>query len=307
MQTTRPTTEAPLRRSLLFVPGAEPRKLEAARAAGADVVIFDLEDAVAPEQKDAARDHVAAALRAGGFGATEPVVRVNAPGTPYFAADIEAVVAAGARLLMVPKTETGKGVLAVEAALHDLEARLGLGTEDRVRILALVESAAGVLNAADIAGASRRVEALCFGHVDFSLDMGLAEAAPQLGAVHHARCAVALAARARGVAAVDTVCLAVRDDEACRREALEGLGMGYEGKLCIHPRQVPVVNEVFAPTAAQIAFAQEVLAGWEAAQAEGRGVFALRNKMIDAPVVAAQRRLLARARRAGLLPPAGPA
>lgn len=298
-ETQSPTT--PLRRSLLFVPGAEPKKLEGARTAGADVIIFDLEDAVAPDQKDEARQHVATTLRAGGFGGSEPVVRVNAPSTPYFVEDIEAVVAAGARVLMLPKAESADGLRAVESTLGDLEGRLGLADGDRVRVLALVESAAGVARALDIGTATRRIEALCFGHVDFSLDMGLVEAVASAGAAYHARCALALAARACGVGAIDTVCLAVRDDDVCRREALEGLGLGYEGKLCIHPKQVVIANEVFVPTAAQIAYAEEVLEGWEKAQAEGRGVFALRNKMIDAPVIAAQRRVLDRARRAGLV------
>jgi len=297
--TQSPTT--PLRRSLLFVPGAEPKKLDGARTAGADVIVFDLEDAVAPDQKDEARQHVAATLRAGGFGGSEPVVRVNAPSTPYFADDIEAVVAAGARVLMLPKAESADGLQDVDSALADLEVRLGLAAGDTIRVLALVESAVGVVRAVDIGSASRRIEALCFGHVDFSLDMGLVEAVASSGAAYHARCSLAIAARACGVTAIDTVCLAVRDDEACRREALEALGLGYEGKLCIHPKQVVVANEVFVPTAAQIAYAQEVLEGWAKAEAEGRGVFALRNKMIDAPVIAAQRRLLDRARRAGLV------
>ena len=290
-----------LRRSLLFVPGGEPRKIEKAREAGADALVFDLEDAVAPEEKDRARDLVAGALREGRFGESEPVVRINAPGTPQFEADLEAVVAAGARALMLPKAESAEEIARVAARLDRLEEKLAIDESRSVRLLALVESAAGIARIASLAGASPRVDALCFGHADFSRDMGLAEADASSGVILHARCALAIAARAARVAAIDTVFLDVRDERAFREDAALGMRLGFEGKLCIHPAQVKIVNDLLTPTPEQIAYARRVIEAWERARAEGRGVFALDGRMVDAPLVALQQGVLDRACLAGVL------
>ncbi|MFQ5667174.1 MAG: HpcH/HpaI aldolase/citrate lyase family protein [Candidatus Binatia bacterium] len=290
-----------MRRSLLFVPGAEPRKLERARGAGADTVLLDLEDSVPPEQKADARRHVAAALRGGGFGQAEAAVRINAPGTPFFEADLEAVVDGGARLIMLPKSDSVEEIIAVVERLQVLErGRLRAGKEG-VKFLALVESPAGIAHACAVGRATPRIEALCFGHVDFSLHMGLTEADASRGIVYHARCALVIAAKACGVAAIDSVHLAVKDDRSFRQDAELGLHLGFEGKLCIHPRQVEIANDVYTPPPEQITYAVRVIEAWKHAQAEGRGVFTLDDKMIDAPLVAVQQRVLARARRAGVL------
>lgn len=287
-----------LRRSLLFVPG-EARKIDKAKSAGADTLLFDLEDSIAPDKKDAARKEVAAALRAGGFGDAEVAVRVNAPGTPLFRADIEAIIAAGAQAIMVPKAE-GREVSRVGEALDALERSLEIYGDRRARILALVETAAGVTQAAALAGAAR-VEALCFGHADFSLDMGLADGDPSRGIVYHARCQLVIAAKACGIAPIDSVFLAVKDDAGFRADAELGLSLGYEGKLCIHPRQVVIANEVYTPNRHDIDRAKRVVEAWEKAKADGRGVFTLDGRMIDAPLVAVHERLLERARRAGAI------
>ena len=289
-----------LRRSLLFVPGSEPRHLARARDAGADVLVFDLEDAVAADAKARARDLVVETLRAGGFGASEAAVRVNAPGTPQFAADLEAVTAAGAGAIMVPKSERADVLLGIDAALTRVERDSGR-TPGAVRVLALIETAAGVADALAVAAATPRVAALCFGHADFARDMGLASTDAAGGVIHHARCAIAIAARARRVQAIDCVCLAVRDPEAMRADAALGQRLGYDGKLCIHPQQVAIVHDVYAPTADEIAQARRIAAAWREAAREGRGVFALDGAMVDAPVVAAAEQVLDRARRAGAL------
>jgi len=283
-----------LRRSLLFVPGAEPRKLERAREAGADTLLFDLEDSVAPQMKGEARAHVAAALRSGGFGDAELAVRVNAPGTPDFEVDVEAVIEAGGRVLMLPKAENADGVARVAEKLLQCEAGRAGGL---AKLLLLIESPAGVANATSIAAATPRVEALCFGHADFSLLVGLAEADASRGIVYHARCSVVIAAKAHGVAPIDCIFPAVKDDDACRADTQLGASLGYEGKMCIHPRQVQIANEVYTPSAAQIDYAQRVIDACERAEAEGRGVFTVDDKMIDAPLVAQQRRILQRASR----------
>jgi citrate lyase subunit beta/citryl-CoA lyase len=288
-----------LRRSLLFVPGDDLRKLKRAAQAEADTLLFDLEDAVAPGRKEEARSNVARLLQEHAEGHGELAVRVNAVDTTYFEADLRAAVAAGAAAIMLPKCESAQTIAQAAARIDDLEAesKIVAGT---VKLLALVESAAGILRAETLAAATPRLEALCFGHVDFALGMGLADSDAHAGIVHHARCSMALAAKASQVAPIDHVCVAVTDEAALRSEANTGVGLGYEGKLCIHPKQVPIVNQVYTPTTAQIQQALRIVHAAEQAAAAGRSVFSLDDKMIDAPVVAAQRKILARARRAGL-------
>ncbi len=283
----------PLRRSLLFVPGAEPRKLERAREAAADALLLDLEDSVAPDRKADARALVAEAMRRGAFGAAEVGVRVNARETPYFEADLEAVIGAGGRLLLIPKAESVEGIVAVAGVLP--------AVEPPVRLLLLVESPRGIARANEIAAASPKIDGLCFGHADFSLEMGLAEANASSGIAYHARCRLVIAAKAGGVAAIDSVYASVRDEAAFREDAELGLRLGFDGKLCIHPRQAEIVNQVYTPTRERIDRALRVLEAWDEAEKDGRGVFALDGKMVDAPLVAVERRILERARRAGAL------
>ncbi len=294
-------TQRPLRRSLCFVPGGEPRKLEKARGAGADTLLLDLEDSVAPAEKGRARQLVADFLAEGDFGGAEPGVRVNPLATPYFEEDLAAAVASGASAIMLPKSQSTQELREVAERIGALEARSGEERDGAVRLLALVETAAGIAHVTSLAGASAQIDALCFGHADFSRDMGLAEPDASEGVIFHARCALAIAARAGGVAPIDTVCLDVRDEQAFRRDAELGLRLGFEGKLCIHPLQVGIANEVHTPTKEQIAYARRVLDASEEAACEGRGVFTVDGKMVDAPLVAAQRRVLERARRAGIL------
>lgn len=278
---------ASLRRSLLFVPGDDERKIERASASDADTLIFDLEDAVAPARKDDARSRVAARLQRPRDGA-EHAVRINAVGTPWHARDLEAVVAAGADAILLPKCDGPPPVQQVAAAIDRI------APASSVRILALIESAAGV------AGCSRpwnvgRLDALCFGHVDLALDLDLAEAEPNAGVLLHARCQVTLAARAAGVTAIDSACLEYRDSERCTAEARRGRELGFSGKLCIHPAQVAIVNRAYTPDTTQVARARAVVAAWEEASSRGAGVVAVGGMMVDAPVVARYQAVLTRA------------
>ncbi len=296
-----PDERRPLRRSLFFVPGAERRKLDKSRSIEADTLLLDLEDSVALPEKDRARELVAAFLREGDFGGAEPAVRVNPPGTPFFEEDLEAAVVSGAAAIMLPKSEDAERLREVDGLVSRLEARGGARRERPLRVLALVESAAGIARVTSLASASPRIDALCFGHADFSRDMGLVGSDASQGVVWHARCALAIAARADGLAPVDTVYLDVRDESGFRRDAELGLGLGFEGKLCIHPVQVGIANEVHTPGSEQIEYARRVLEASREAEAEGRGVFTVDGKMVDAPVVAAQQAVIERARRAGIL------
>ncbi len=275
--------------------------MEKAHEAGADRLLLDLEDSVAPQQKEVARANVAAMLRAGGFGNCGPAVRVNAPGTPYFKADIEAVITAGGQAILLPKAESVEQITEVARTIEAVERGCGRMPDAALKLLLLIETPAGIAHAANIGRASPRIEALCFGHADFALSMGLSDTDASRGIIYHARCSVVIAAKACGVAPIDCVHLAVKDEAAFRADAELGLSLGYEGKLCIHPRQVAIANEVYTPSNAQIEYALRVVEAWERAEYEGRGVFTLDDKMIDAPLVAVQRQVLERARRAGLL------
>jgi citrate lyase subunit beta/citryl-CoA lyase len=291
---------AKLRRSVLFVPGAEPRKLERSRESSADLLVFDLEDSVVPDQKAHAREQVADHVRARGLGGPELAVRVNSADSANFAADLESVVCAGVRTIMLPNSESAEGLARASANAARLEAKLELAAGS-VRWLALIETAAGIARVEALAAADARIDALCFGNADFSLDMGLPEPDPATGILLHARCRLAIAAAAAKLTPIDGVCLAVKDASAFQDEANLALRLGFEGKLCIHPAQVEIANAIFTPTSAQIETALRVMEGWRAAAAEGRGVFALDGKMIDPPLVDIHQRVIDRAKLAGVL------
>lgn len=282
-----------LRRSLLFVPGTATQRFAKAKASGADTILFDLEDSVPPDAKERAREQVCGALGESDFGNSEPAVRINAPGTPFHEADLRATAAAGAGAIMIPKSERVEDLRAAAAILDELGSA--------ARMLALLETPLGVMRALEVGEATPRLDALCFGHADFALEMGVSAEDPGHGVLLHARCAVAVAARAAGVQPVDNVCLAVRDEEAFRRDVGVGIELGFEGKLCIHPAQVTIANEMYTPAADEVEYARRVVSGWQAARAQGLGVFTLDDKMVDAPLVRAQERVLERAQRAGLI------
>lgn len=261
-------------------------------------MVFDLEDAVPPDAKESAREQVVAALRAGGFGASEAAVRVNGAETPFVLRDVQAVVAAGAEAVMLPKADSLAIVAFADRLLAAAERDAGR-TVGGVRLLAIVESAAGLVALERWPGRRpARLESVCFGHADFSLDLGLRTPEAENEAVHQARCRVPTLARAAGAVAIDHVWLQVRDAEGFRADTARGAALGYEGRLCIHPAQVEGANAVYTPSPEEVSRARRVVEGWERAKSEGRGVFVLDGRMVDAPLVALERRVLARAERA---------
>ena len=282
------------RRSLLFVCGAETAALEAARGSDADSLILDLEDTVTPERKPRARALVAEALGQPARPVLERTVRVNPPSTSWFADDVAAVVAAGADALVVPKVETAADVRRVARRLAATERARGRPA-GAVRLLALVETPRGVLNASAIAGASARLDALVIGHVDLSRALGIREAGATEGTILHARCHLVLAAKAAGRQAVDAVFMDLDDPDGLTAEARQGLRLGFTGKLVIDERQVALVHAAFRPSEAEVAYARRLVAAWDAAVAAGTGVFVFEGRVIDRPVVEAERTVLARA------------
>jgi len=276
------------RRSLLFSPGDQPELLQKAPGTGADTVVFDLEDAVAPSRKDRAREIVAEVLSDQSFSPDcEVCVRVNA-NRETARADIDAIADA-ARLdaVMVPKVETATDVEAVAGMLadHDREAP----------VIALCESAAGVLHAEEIA-AARSVDAVAFGAEDLAADIG-ATRTEEGTEVLHAREHVVLAAAAAGVDAIDTVFTDIEDTDRLATETAFALELGYDGKMCIHPGQVGVVNDAFTPSEERVAWARRVL---DAAAASDAGVVRVDGEMIDAPLVAQAETVRERACAAGV-------
>jgi citrate lyase subunit beta/citryl-CoA lyase len=288
-----------LRRSLLFVPGSDERKIVRAKDSPADSLIFDLEDAVAPERKAAAREILSQVLHDPAFARFERTVRINGQDTNFFFDDVLAMVAAGADALVVPKTTSVAGIRFVDQLISLVEKRLGqpVGT---VKLLPIIESPQAIGHVFAIARATPRTDALLFGHGDLSLAMGIKAAPSTEGVIFHARCQVALAAKAAGLDPIDNVFLQINDSEGLMAETQQGKLLGYEGKACIHPNQVLPVNTVYTPTSEEVAYARELLAEFAKAVAEGHGAVSFRGRMIDGPIADLERRVLERAQKAGV-------
>jgi citrate lyase subunit beta/citryl-CoA lyase len=279
------------RRSVLFSPGDQPSLMRKAPASGADVVVFDLEDAVVPDAKPEARTAVADTLTADDFDPDcEVWVRVNPTG---IAADddLDVVLRDDPRLdgVMLPKVEAAADVETLAALLDERGADLP--------VVALVESAAGVLDAQSIAAAAA-TDALAFGAEDLSADIG-ATRTDEGTEVLYAREHVVLAASAAGVDAIDTIHADFEDEAGLSEETAFARQLGYDGKMAIHPAQVSVINDGFTPDPDRIEWAERVLAAKAQADEQGRGVFRVDGEMIDAPLIAQAERVLERARAAG--------
>jgi len=210
------------------------------------------------------------------------------------------VIGAGADALVIPKVNSAGEIRAVDDQVARTEVERGR-PPGSVRLLPLIETALGVLNAYAIATACPRVDALLLGHVDLSLNLGIREAGIRHGTIFHARCQVVLAARAAGRDAIDALFMNPTDADGFREEAREGQRLGFAGKLLLHPDQVRLVHEVYAPSDGEIAHARRVVQAFDEAAAAGTGMFLLDGRVIDLPVVEAERAVLERARRAGTL------
>ncbi|MDQ7829221.1 MAG: CoA ester lyase [Armatimonadota bacterium] len=284
-------------RSMLFVPGDQPRMLARARQVSADAVILDLEDAVAAADKPRARALVAQALAEGFPASTAVCVRPNSRGTGLLEEDLRAVLHPALWGVVVPKVADAAEVVALDEWLtaHEPAAGLDPGT---VRLLVLIETPRAVLDAVAIAQATPRVTALLLGADDLAAAMGIRRT-PTNAEVAYPRAHVAVAAHAGGVEAIDMVYTAVRDTDGFRAEAEAGRLLGYTGKQCIHPTQVEVANAVFTPSPEEVAWAMRVVEAYATAP---RGTIVLDGRMVDAPIVAQAQRLLERARGAAVPP-----
>lgn len=275
-------------RSLLFVPGDRPAMIAKLGRSAPDGVVLDLEDAVVPAGKDAARETVVAALETLDVPASTLVlVRVNVPGSPWAAADVAAVAGTRADGVVLPKTETAAQLTGLRAALD------GHGRPDAA-VVAGLETALGVADARELLGLGAGVVGAYFGAEDYVADLGGRRTAAGTE-VLHARSQVVQAARLAGVPALDQVVLAVHDEAAFRTDAAQARDLGFAGKLCLHPAQVGWAHEAFTPTAAEVAHAEAVVAA--VAEADGSGVVLLGGEMVDEVHLRMARATLARAAR----------
>ena len=267
-QTVRP------RRSVLYMPGANTRALEKARTLPADALIFDLEDAVAPEAKEAARTNVVLAAESRAYGKREIVIRCNGLGTPWGEADIEAIAKSGADAILVPKVESAGDVAAIVAQLE------GAGAPRSMAVWAMMETPLGILRAEEIAASHKRLRLFVMGTNDLVKDMRARHTPMRLPMITALGIGM-LAARAHGLTILDGVHNDIQDAEGFRAVCQQGLEMGFDGKTLIHPSQVEPCNEIFAPSPAELEMAGKIVTAFKAAQAEGKGVVTVDGRMIE--------------------------
>ncbi|HOU32129.1 MAG TPA: aldolase/citrate lyase family protein [Synergistaceae bacterium] len=272
-----------LRRTMLYLPGNNPNMLLRGHLFRPDGLILDLEDAVAPSEKDAARILVRDVLCRGEFGGCEVTVRINGMDTELWREDVAAVVPAGATGLRVPKVENPRDIRLLDEYLGEVESQAGIA-EGRTAIFCLLETALGIWRAYDIATASPRVAALIPGGEDLTADLRTNRSADgtELATI---RSLLVVAARAAGVDALDTVYPRVADDEGLRREVAFIKQLGFDGKSVIHPNQIPIVHDIFTPTEAEVEKAKRIVAAARDAAARGLGAVQVDGRMVDKPVV----------------------
>lgn len=287
-----------MRRSMLFIPGNTPNLLINSPYLGADAVIYDLEDAVSPAEKDSARILVRNALRSVELGGRETIVRINAIDTEYWKKDIDAVAPQRPSILMVPKSGRAEDIQAVDDYVAQVEARLEEPLHT-IRLMPLIETALGVENAFSIAAASPRVAALFLGAEDLTADLRC-QRTQEGREIEYARTRLVVAARAANIDVYDTPFTDVNDDEGIWEDARVAKSLGFTGKASISPRHIQAINTVFSPTQAEVDYAYEVMDAIRAAREQGKGAIALRGKMIDAPIVARAQQTIDMAREIGM-------
>jgi citrate lyase subunit beta/citryl-CoA lyase len=274
------------RRSVLYMPGTNSRALEKARSLPADALIFDLEDAVAPDAKATARSTVASAVAIGGYGKRELLLRVNAPGTPWGEEDLAAAARMPVDGVVLPKVECAEAIREAEAVLVANGAGPGLA------IWCMMETPLGILRAADIAAASRRLGGLVMGTSDLTNDLHARHTRERLPLLTSLGLCL-LAARAFGLAILDGVHLDLADDDGFAQSCRQGRELGFDGKTLIHPKTIAAANAAFSPSAEDVAWSRRIIAAHEAVTRGGTGVVLVDGKLIENLHVENARRLLA--------------
>jgi len=286
-------TDMTSRRALLYIPGDDARKIAKASTLDVDCICLDMEDGVALNRKQVARQTIARALVEQNFGRAERLARINPIGSGLEMDDLAAVLPAHPDGIVIPKVEDAEQVRWASARIT----AAGYAIE-QMSLICMVETARAIVNLAPIAAADPRLQALIFGAEDLAENVG-AMRTPAAWEVFYARSAVVTHAAAFNLQAIDMVYVDFQDEEGLRREGRQGAQMGFAGKQIIHPRQVNPVQEAFTPGEAEIAHARRIVEAFTEHQTSGKGAFALEGKMVDAPVVKAAERILGRARAAG--------
>jgi citrate lyase subunit beta/citryl-CoA lyase len=274
------------RRSALYMPGSNARALEKARTLDADVLLLDLEDAVAPAAKQEARRLVLAAVAAGGSGWRELVIRINGPATPWGAEDLVAAARSGADAVLLPKVESAEEVVAAAGVLRSA------GAPPELALWAMIETPRGVLAAPAIAAASPRLTCLVAGTSDLAKELRVRQSTGRAELITGLSLTV-LAARAHGLACLDGVHLDLADEAGFEAQCRQGRDLGFDGKTLIHPKTIAVANRAFSPDEAELAAARAVVAAHAEAEAAGQGVVVVEGRLVEALHVEAARRLLA--------------
>ncbi len=285
-------------RSMLFLPGNSPNMIINAAYLGADAVIFDLEDAVSPDEKDSAAILVRNALKHMDLKCQKVVVRVNPVDTEYFAEDIKKVVPCSPDFILLPKVNSAEDVRKAEEYIAAIE-KEALIEGEGVSLIVLIETALGVENSFGISASSKRVKALLLGAEDLTSDLQCTRT-KEGREIEYARCRLVMAARSAGIEVYDTPFTDVNDDEGIYADATLAKALGFSGKAAISPRHVGVINEVFSPSLEEIDYAYEVMNAIDLAKKQGKGAIALKGKMIDAPIVARAKRIIDTAEKFGI-------
>ncbi|HCL25669.1 MAG TPA: CoA ester lyase [Dehalococcoidia bacterium] len=278
-------------RSFIFVPGNRANMLERARNFNSDVIMVDLEDSVPPGEKETAREMAKEWVPALKKEGKRVMVRVNSLDTGLTRQELEAVVSPDLYGISLGKVESTWNMRDADRMLSSIEHLAGV-EPGSIKMVAWAETASALVDARDIATASKRVVALAFGAEDFTNDMGI-ERTDTGEEVRVPRSLVPVAARAANVASLDSPFVLFQDPDALRADAQRARQMGYTGKFAIHPAQLDIINETFSPSAEEIAYARQIMAAWEEAEAAGRGSLAMDGRMVDVPVVKRAQNLLA--------------
>lgn len=282
-----------LLRSFVFVPGNRSNMLERALEFGADIIMVDLEDSVPLGEKAAACELATEWVPRLAAAGKQVMVRVNALETGLTAGELSAVVSADLSGISIGKGNTAWDVQQVDKLLAPLEARTGIEAGS-IKVIPWIETAMSIVHVYEMARASQRIVGIAFGAEDYTNDMGIIRS--DFGEeCYFARSAVAVAARAAGVAGLDGPFVGFRDPEGLKTDAGAARRMGYTGKFAIHPAQIDVINETFSPDAEDVAYARRVLEAWDEAEAAGRGSLSIDGRMVDVPVVKRAQNLLAQA------------
>lgn len=285
--------------SRLYLPGNSPGLMINAGLHSADGIILDLEDSVAPEKKNEARVLVRNALRQVNFYGAERMVRINQGEAGL--EDLRYVIPHNVNLILIPKCESAGYVGRVAEKISEIKKDLGLDLSNQVFLMPIIETALGVENAFEIARASKDVVAMAIGLEDYTADLGV-QRTSEGSESFYARTRIVVAAKAAGIQPIDSVFSDVGNMEALRKNVIVSKGLGFEGMGCIHPRQIPVIRDGFAPGKSEIEKSQEIIFAFEKAKRKGLGVIAIGSKMIDLPVVDRAKKTIDLAIRLGLLP-----